>query len=134
MEKTTTLLIVFIAVVFLQGCNYFSAWLMPIGMNTNTDMQLPRGHAKIKPTDKVYIVDISEKGGLQGYYDHATTPDKPVSDISALKNVLIDGENKYKKDFVVIIKASKRSEYKEILNVLDIMVINKIPRYSLEEN
>ena len=135
MKLISKLLYFFVIIISFTGCNYLSTWLFPAEEQV-AKMQLPEDHVEIKTTDKVFFVNILGGGKFSSYYNALpgrSDSENEETDIQGLRKKLIEGSTKYKRNFLVIIKTSTKAEYKDIVNILDEMTINKITRYSLQE-
>lgn len=85
---------------------------------------------KKQPNDQLYTVVLQGKQKVSAYYENK--PPENFS-ISELGEKLKLGKNTYKNNLVVIIKPSKATEYRELVDVLDMMKVYNILKYSLEE-
>lgn len=96
-----------------------------------------------KPTDnttmkvrasKTITVVLAEKNKIY-YYQGTTKPDIQVTDFSekGIRKVLLKKRNEIGKDVSIIIKAKKKSKYKNLVDFLDELAITGISRYAITE-
>ncbi|MCU0323265.1 MAG: biopolymer transporter ExbD [Chitinophagaceae bacterium] len=94
----------------------------------------PEGSLKID--DKTYTVLVF-KNGRTYVYEGLNISNQVIMKCNIGEGYLRDrltlGKNKFGKEFKVIIKPDEDIEYKNIVDILDEMVINKIQNYSLQD-
>jgi biopolymer transport protein ExbD len=103
----------------------------PMKLNLPKD---PEGSLKID--DKTYTVLVF-KNGRTYVYEGLNISNQVIMKCNIGEGYLRDrltlGKNKFGKEFKVIIKPDEDIEYKNIVDILDEMVINKIQNYSLQD-
>jgi biopolymer transport protein ExbD len=107
----------------------------PTAMNLPLPKDTDKPEEQNKAKESGAMTLMLGKGNEVFYYEGILAPDasnfKP-STMKQIRDVLIDKKKRTpEKDLVVVIKPTQDAEYKNIVDILDEMLINDIKRYAL---
>lgn len=119
-------------VLLCSSCNLISSMLFTAqAMEAKPQtVVMPANKFKKPEGAQVYYVDLNEKQRILAHYEN-----QPVAEVrnDDLVQQLKDSNAKYKDKFFVVINAGKNADYKRLMKVLDILTINNITRYTLQD-
>jgi biopolymer transport protein ExbD len=135
MKRIITILLI---VFSLSSCQYILP-LMGISMASKPEpmeLNLPENIEKgqVAPTDKSFTILLL---GNEKFYAYIGKNPGALLTVNSgqpfIRTIVKDANKKFGKNFIIILKPSTSSSYKDIVDALDEMTINNVKRYGLSE-
>ena len=130
--KWRSLVIILIAVVVISAV--FFIFTSTLSSPTVMELNMPKDENGVsnyqKSNSKLTLV-LLKNDMIFGYFENDITNGSSL-EIKEVRKIIAQGVQKFTRDsLIVIIKPSKEATYKNSVDVLDEMTINKISRYEM---
>ena len=130
--KWRSLVIILIAVVVISAA--FFIFTSTLSSPTVMELNMPKdenGVSNYQNSNSKLTLVLLKNDMIFGYFENDITNGSSL-EIKEVRKIIAQGVQKFTRDsLIVIIKPSKEAMYKNSVDVLDEMTINKISRYEM---